>query len=196
MSATGANVLKDLKRHPDKLGLLAHVLDARILHLPMVTASAIARQFGGMGRLHELMEKQALSTSAAPDALGRLGQSDIARAFRREGMTTRARGPKPNKDTIARFQRLAAIASRDDKALNAAFGEALKAAGYTPNYVLEAPFGDQRRSDLLVHDDSGSPIRLELMWRSKAGRADIANYSLTKLYNYARAIGLIEESGG
>ena len=192
MSATGANIVGDLRKHPDKLGLLAHVLDARILHLPMVTALAIARRYGGSGRLHNLMTQQSLSTSAAPDALSRLTQSDIARAFRSEGMSTRARGPKPNSDTIARFKKLAAIASNDDKALNAAFAEALKASGFILDYTLEAKFGESRISDILVHDTTGSPIRLEMMWRSEAGRAGIANYSLLKLFNYAKAIRLID----
>jgi DNA (cytosine-5)-methyltransferase 1 len=30
------------------------------------------------------------------------------------------------------------------------------------------------------------------MWRSKTGRADIANYVLAKLGNYGRAIGLLD----
>jgi hypothetical protein len=30
-----------------------------------------------------------------------------------------------------------------------------------------------------------------VMWRKSTGRAEIANYVLTKLYNYGRAIGLL-----
>jgi hypothetical protein len=38
---------------------------------------------------------------------------------------------------------------------------------------------------------AGEPIRLEIMWRSTATRAAIANYVLGKLGNYGKAIGLI-----
>jgi hypothetical protein len=38
---------------------------------------------------------------------------------------------------------------------------------------------------------SGEPIRIEVMWRTKAGRAEIANYVLTKLGNYGKAIGVL-----
>jgi hypothetical protein len=46
------------------------------------------------------------------------------------------------------------------------------------------------RSDLYVLRGD-ERIRLESMWRSKAGRADIANYVLTKLGLYSKAIGLL-----
>jgi DNA (cytosine-5)-methyltransferase 1 len=37
----------------------------------------------------------------------------------------------------------------------------------------------------------GGPIRIEIMWRSTTSRADIANYVLSKLGNYGKAIGLL-----
>jgi hypothetical protein len=37
----------------------------------------------------------------------------------------------------------------------------------------------------------GSPVRLDMMWRARTGRADIANYVLDKINNYGRAIGLL-----
>jgi hypothetical protein len=37
----------------------------------------------------------------------------------------------------------------------------------------------------------GAPLRLEMMWRSKTSRAEIANYVLGKLKNYGRAIGML-----
>jgi hypothetical protein len=45
-------------------------------------------------------------------------------------------------------------------------------------------------TDIICHD-SKDIVRLELMWRSKTGRAEIANYTLTKLYNYGRAIDFL-----
>jgi len=53
-----------------------------------------------------------------------------------------------------------------------------------------------RRTDLNFKSDlyclhGGLPLRLEMMWRARTGRADIANYVLGKINNYGRAIGLL-----
>jgi hypothetical protein len=45
-------------------------------------------------------------------------------------------------------------------------------------------------SDLYLEREH-EPIRVEVMWRSRTGRADIANYVLGKFGNYGRAIGLL-----
>lgn len=37
MTSTGANIVKELKKFPDQIGILGTVLDARILHVDMVT---------------------------------------------------------------------------------------------------------------------------------------------------------------
>jgi len=52
--------------------------------------------------------------------------------------------------------------------------------------------GLSRQTDLLCQTDKLGVVRLEVIWRAKAGRADIANYTLGKLYDYGRAIGLLD----
>jgi DNA (cytosine-5)-methyltransferase 1 len=75
--------------------------------------------------------------------------------------------------------------------LNKAIGEALIAAGLVSSFETEKPLGTVLRfdSDLYILRN-GEPIRIEVMWRTTTGRAEIANYVLTKLGNYAKAIGL------
>lgn len=51
-----------------------------------------------------------------------------------------------------------------------------------------------RRTDIVATSGSGT-IRLEMMWRRKTGRAEIANYVLTKLFNYGKAIGYLSNKG-
>jgi DNA (cytosine-5)-methyltransferase 1 len=46
------------------------------------------------------------------------------------------------------------------------------------------------RSDLLVKGKFGE-ARIEVMWRSKTGRAEISNYTLKKLEAYGKNIGLL-----
>ena len=192
MSATGANVVAELRKYPERLGILAHMLDVRVLHLPVTTALAIARDFGHHGKLHGLMEDKGLSTTATNDAISRITQCDLGRAFQRSTMGTRTRGPKVGPTTIERFEKLCEIASKDDGAINHAIAEALKASALISSYQLEAALADVRFSDILASAFDLGPIRIEMMWRRSAGRADIANYSLGKINAYAKAIGLID----
>jgi DNA (cytosine-5)-methyltransferase 1 len=100
---------------------------------------------------------------------------------------------KPGGNTKTAFEGLARIARTDDGLLNRAIGEALVSAGLAQAYETEKPLGTALRydSDLFVMRND-EPIRIEVMWRTTTGRAEIANYVLTKLGNYAKAIGLIE----
>ena len=47
-----------------------------------------------------------------------------------------------------------------------------------------------RRTDIMCTCATGI-IRLEVMWRAKTSRAEIANYTLTKLKNYGTAVGFL-----
>jgi hypothetical protein len=53
---TGANVVKQLKEHPGRLGLLGTMLDAKLVHLDRVTALSVAREYGdkpyGLSAVH------------------------------------------------------------------------------------------------------------------------------------------------
>jgi hypothetical protein len=194
INATNANIVTDLKRFPEKLGILGTVLDAKILNLPVVTALAIARDFGG-AKLKSAMTASGMSTAGDGDATERLNRSDVGRALRGEPMGPKSVGAKVGSNTIEAFEKLTQIASKNDVWLNDAIGNALKSAGLITSYETEQDLGTglSRVSDLKCQTAIGV-VRMELMWRARTGRAEIANYTLTKLYNYGKAIGFLGES--
>lgn len=191
MTATGANIVEKLKKRPDELGILGTVLDARILYLDMVTVLAVARQYGD-AQLHKLMQDQGMSIAADESARERLGTSELGLILAGESLGTRKRGSKPGDNTQAAFQNLATIARTNDGALNRAVGSGLVDLGLISRMETEHPLGTTQTfvSDLYL-ETPGEPIRVEFMWRSRTGRADIANYVLSKLGNYGHAIGLL-----
>lgn len=192
MTATGANVVADLKEDPERLGILGTVLDARIVHIDMVTALAVLRTYGDE-KLKTAMKARGMVTNADPTVEDRLLRSELGTLLSGRSLGTRKRGPKPGNNTIAAMTSIAAIASDDDVSCNRAFGEALKASGLIVSYETEKDLGTglKRRSDLFCSSDSLA-LRIEFMWRTKVGRADIANYVLGKLANYGRAIGFLK----
>lgn len=193
LSATQANVVEELRRYPEKIGIISAALDAKILHVPVLAALAAARSYHNSGKLKTLMEQANLSTSRDNQAKARIESSELGLALLGSGQGTRTRGPKVGSNTIDAFEKLVDIASNDDQALNEALGRVLVDSGRITSFLTEQDLGDGliRRTDILATTASG-PIRLEIMWRKKAGRADIANYTLTKLFNYGRAIGFLE----
>lgn len=189
MGATNANIVQELKRYPDKLGILGTVLDAKILHLPSVAALAVARDHAD-DRLVQSMKDRGLSVAGSGDAVNRLLTCDVGRAFTSTTMGTRTRGPKAGSNTETAFEKLTEIAAYYDRLLNVAVGRALVAAGLASKATPERDLGVglTRVTDLLCETHSLGIVRLEFMWRRKTGRADIANYVLQKLHNYGRAI--------
>jgi len=191
MTATGANIVKGLKERQEDVGILGTVLDARIMHVDMMTVLAVAREFGD-AELHELMKTEGMSTQPDKKAPERIEASELGVILAGNSLGTRRRGSKPGGGTQTAFGGLAKIARTRDVVLNRALGTALKAADLIDDFEVERDLGTELTytSDLYVVK-AGEPIRLEVMWRSKAGRADLANYVLTKLGNYGKAIGLL-----
>ena len=191
ISATKANVVADLKRFPDQLGILGAVLDARILHLPVGVALSIARLYAD-DVLKAQMRQRALTLRTAGDSATRLRSSELGRAFSGKPSGTRTRGPKIGSNTRDAFQKLVEIAASNDVLLNRTIGEGLKELALISDYRTEEDLRGRlaRRTDLYC-STATNPVRLEIMWRSRTGRADIANYTLSKMGNYARAIGLL-----
>lgn len=191
ITSTGANIVKDLKEHPDRLGILGTMLDAKLINVDMLTILAVARTYGD-DALHAQMKQRGMSTAPDKQADERLASSELGLLVSGQALGTRRRGQKPKDNTRAAFANLAEIARSNDVALNRAIGRALQENGYIDSFVTEKDLGTDYvvRSDLQIArgDDR---IRLEAMWRARAGRADIANYVLTKLGLYSRAIGLL-----
>lgn len=192
LSVTQANIVEELKRYPEKLGMLGTYLDARILHFPILPALAVIRTYA-QPELQTKMKDANMVISPEADALTRLAETSIYSSFKNVPIGARKVGGKPGSNTVTSFQKLTAIASKDDVALNRAVAEALKASGLIRAYKLEGDFGNglTRRTDIVAETADGE-VRLEMMWRKKTGRADIANYVLTKLFNYGRAIGYLQ----
>lgn len=192
MTATGANIVKELKAQPDRLGILGTVLDAKIMRLDVFAALAIMRQYAN-DDLRAQMTARKMSTKKDKSARERVLTSELGVILAGDSLGTRKRGMKPRSNTKAAFEGLAAIATTNDGMLNEAIGQALLDAGLIESYETEKDLGTDLKftSDLYVVR-KGEPVRIEVMWRATTGRATIANYVLTKLGNYARAIGLID----
>jgi hypothetical protein len=194
MASTDANIVVDLKRYPEKVGVLATVLNSKIVCLPSIAALSVARAFGDE-RLKDRMKLEGLSLVPAKpqDAINRILSSEVAVALKSTTQGVLSRGPKVGSSTKEAFSKLAKIASTNDQALNRALGNALVAAGLVTDFEIEKDFGTglSRRTDI-VCTLGDQIVRVEVMWRNKTGRADIANYTLGKVANYARAIGFME----
>ena len=188
--STGANVVSDLKERPEIMGLLGTSLEARIIWVEITTALAVIREYADEP-LRVLMAAAELSTKRDKDAAERLGNSHLALLLRGQTLGTRKRGPKARPNTKELFAKIAVISQSNDIALNRALANGLKQFGAIEDFELEKPLRGlkARKSDIYCERPDG-PVRLEVMWREKTGRATIANYVLTKLSNYGGAIGL------
>ncbi len=194
MTSTGANVVADLKKQPEKIGILGTVLDAKILHLPVLAASAIARAYADEPLKRRMREVGlSLKPDSKEDAKSRLLQTEMASVFASGTQGTLNRGPKLGSKSVETFEKLAEIASTNDSYLNRTIGSALEDAGLILSFETEKVFGDKlkRKTDILAQSTEG-PVRIEVMWRKSTGRANIADYTLTKVANYGRAIGFLD----
>lgn len=191
MVATNANIVEELKQYPQELGVLANYFDCRIIFIPVLTTLAVVRDFAD-DNLREILKNNNISTASDGRGTQRLLNSELANMINSvpNGMDRKG---KTGSESIKAFEKLAQIASDNDKILNEAFGQALVISGLVNYFKKEADFGQglKRRTDLLCNTDYGD-IRLEFMWRKETTRAAIANYTLTKLYNYGKAIGVLK----
>jgi hypothetical protein len=193
LSATSANVVSELKKYPERLGLLGSNLDARVVHMDMLTALAAARSHGD-NALHKLMQIEGMSIthSGNKSAAERLLASELGLLLAADELGTRKPGSRPGGGTQSAFTSLTAIAKSNDGLINRAIGKGLLAAGLIESYEAEKDVGGALAftSDLCLVR-ANEPIRLEIMWRSKTSRAEIANYVLGKLHNYGKTIGYL-----
>ena len=194
MTATEANIVQELKSEPERLGILATALDAKILHLPVLCALSIARAFAAESlKVRMRQVNLSLKPDKKADAVTRLMATELSRIFASKSQGLMATGKKPGSSSNEAFTKLAQIASTNDVALNRTIGTALKEAGLIESFNVEQDFGSglTRRTDIVAAAAAGN-IRLEIMWRSKTSRADIANYTLTKIANYGKALGYLK----
>jgi hypothetical protein len=193
MTSTGANIVADLQKYPERLGLLGTILDARVVHLDVWTALAAARTFA-TPKLREMMKAQGMSTNRDPQAIERMQTNTLGRLLSDNPLTTGRRGQKAGDNTLKAFSGLTEIATTADIEVNRSIAEALLGAGIIASYELEVPFGNDQssyRSDILARRSNGMSVRIELMWRKSASPADVSNYVLRKLEIYGKSVGLL-----
>lgn len=194
LSVTNANVVRELKEFPEKLGMLGTYLDARVLHVPVLAALAAVRTYAS-DHLRNMMKGAGMLAAPENDAKERLADTNLVASFRNTPIGARKVGGKVGSNSVAAFEKLTSIASTNDIELNKAIAACLVDLGVVGACSYEQDFGTgmSRRTDIVAASDSGT-IRLEMMWRKKTGRAEIANYVLTKLFNYGKAIGYLSNS--
>lgn len=192
MTATDANIVKELKKFPSQLGILGTVLDSRILHLDVFTALAVSRTHGDT-ELKDLMREAGMSTNKDSKAEQRIKESILGVLLSGGQLGTGRRGSKAGDNTKAAFENLAQIARKSDGALNRAIGDALVDAGIITDFTTEKTLGTELsyKSDLAINRPKGGPVRLEVMWRTSTNTAEISNYALKKLEQYGKAIKLL-----
>lgn len=192
-NSTQANIVAEVKQFPDKLGLLCGYFDARITFLPVVTLLATVRSFADAAFKQKLSSAGIRVDIADPaDAISRLKESQLATLLRGEQIGLLTSGQPVGTDSKKAFENLSLLASQNDRPLNKAIAEGLKAAALIDEYELEQDFGSglTRRTDIVIQYKK-EKTRLEMMWRKNTSKADMANYTLTKLYHYGRAIGYL-----
>lgn len=191
MHSTKGNVVEDLKKYSDKVGILGTVLEAKIIYLPIATARSIVIKYA-TDELQARMRQAGIQMRKDSTASARLLNSELAQAFQAlpRGLS---RPVRPSRESREAFEKLSEIAQKNDELLNQAIGKALQANSLVSYYKTEVELHGRItvRSDLLCTTDSGL-VRLELMWKKWANRSEIANYVLNKLQNYGRAIGLLD----
>ncbi|MCT7970296.1 hypothetical protein NG799_28675 [Laspinema sp. D1] len=195
MVATNANVVKELKSYPDKIGILGTMLDARIIPLPILTVLSVVRKYAS-DALRAKMKEVSMDTRSVDSikkTSKRLRNSELARALNSETIGLGRSGQAPGSNTIESFEKLAKIARTNDELANKALGQGLQDEGLIRSFKTEVDLGNglTRRTDLVCETEFGK-VRIEVMWRKTTSRADIANYVLQKVQNYGRALGFLK----
>lgn len=199
LSSTEANIVQELKETPDKIGILGTVLDSKIIYLPITTALSIARKYADddLREKMKLEKMKSSNVSADKTAEERFMKSELAKAFQSVPRGLGKRGYKSKENSQKAFESLLKITKNNDILVNKTIGKVLKECKLVDDFQTEVYFKGKIdvKSDLLCRGKNfDEPVRLEIMWRGKRGAscAQIANYVLTKLHNYGKAIGLLD----
>ncbi|MCC3328329.1 hypothetical protein [Nocardia abscessus] len=191
MTATDANIVAELKKYPAQIGILGTVLDARVLHLDVLSALAVAREYGD-DELKSLMKDAGMAVNRDAQAKSRIMESVLGTLLKGGKLGTGRRGTRGGGSTQTAFENLAKIARTSDGAINRAIGNALVDCGIIIGFETEKSLGTELsyKSDIACIRPNG-PVRLEMMWRTKTNMAEVSNYTLKKLEQYGKAIKLL-----
>ena len=100
MSSTGANIVEELKKYPDQVGILGTVLDSKIIHLDVLTALAVAKLGQEAGLPDGVISLVKGDADDAPVIGGELTSNPVVRKAgftgpTEEGAIDRLRKPRP-----------------------------------------------------------------------------------------------------
>lgn len=194
LNSTKANIVEELKKYSDKVGILVTVLEAKIIYLPIAAARSILMNYAD-DKLRQKMKDSGINITKdkLDTTVERLMKSQLAKAFQGEPIERSNSFSRPSKHSATIFEKISQIAKDNDQLLNMAIGKCLQANGMINSFKTEAEFRGKitMRSDLICETNDGS-IRLELTWRKWASSGEISKYVLEKLQKYGQAIGLLE----
>jgi energy-coupling factor transporter ATP-binding protein EcfA2 len=192
LGETEANITKKLQKYTHRVGILSMMLDFRIIWLPCSLALNLSAVYGSeilQAELDKLGIKPKKNSNLSPQLL----ESDLAKAFLSQPTLQRSRSPNPKPELQTQFDQLLKIVEHQDQLLNQALGRSLQEHQLIASYQPEHKFGNhlEIQTDLCCATVAGTQ-HLEVMWRRSTSGAEIADYSLRKLYSYGQAIGLLE----
>lgn len=194
LKATKANIVEELKKYSDKVGILCTVLEAKIIYLPIATARSIIMNYAD-DKLKQKMKEFGINISKdkVPITVERLMKSQLAKGFQGEAIERSSSHSRPSSDSTKSFEKISQVAKDNDQLLNMAIGKCLQENGIINSFKTEAEFRGKitMRSDLICETNDGK-VRLELTWRKWVSSGEISKYVLEKLQKYGQAIGLLE----
>lgn len=192
-------------------GSMAHILrsiDARLFNLPPNVALGAVRRYGSEA-LKDLLNQSSTNLEGAKDAL-RSTQFYKAILSTIGHETSPFAGTRPtNKETADEYLRIQATASKDDKPLNKALGDLLRAclADDAPGIEVISEKKSipncELRPDVQIKISENEFICLEPTWRTTGRKlvgvgtqntlteAHMKKYALEKFHDYAQGVGLI-----
>lgn len=185
INSTNSNVKRKALDHIIKLKMFAELVDFKILYLNIEDACAVIKSTEEEKLLKILSEKNIKNVSNN-NIKYVIDNLEISKCIKEQYINLNNR--RMNEiGTDAKV--LMEISQSNDKLLNQEICKKLKEYNYIYSFEPENSLDDFTRIRSDAHCGiEGDYLELEFMWRTQACNADIASYSLNKLYNYAEAL--------
>jgi hypothetical protein len=205
-----ANYLREWRNRRQEAAFLLRTLDVRIIPLPPSVSLAAMRGFGS-----DAVRTKLNTRKITPDACHKIISRSRVYKMIVEALTGFPVSPAQNKrgyrTAAEEYSRIQQLASKQDKLLNHALGEALQHSLEVEGHQIEVLIEKRKISDTNLQPDiqiltarEGEIICLEPTWRTSGagilGEIDvrqssmkpgnIQQYMLDKVYEYVKAFGL------
>lgn len=103
LAVTNANIVAELKRFPERLGLLGTYFDARVLHVPVLAALAAVRSYA-KEPLRKMMADVGMSVTPDKEAKERVLDCNLCFSFKDQPIGARKVGGKVGPNSVAAFE--------------------------------------------------------------------------------------------